>query len=62
MLFGAYAPPAPESGMAAVEELERAIGRTLDIVHWYQHWDGWGSAFSPGVGRRRRSPAGGFPC
>ena len=47
MLFGAYAPPAPESGMAAVEELERAVGRTLDIVLWYQHWDGWGSAFSP---------------
>ncbi len=47
MLFGAYAPPAPESGMAAVEELERAVGRTLDIVLWYQHSDGPGSAFSP---------------
>ena len=47
MLFGAYAPPAPESGMAAVEELERAVGSSLDIVLWYQHWDGWGSAFSP---------------
>jgi hypothetical protein len=47
VLFGAYAPPAPESGMAAVEELERAIGRRLEIVHWYQHWGAWSSGFSP---------------
>jgi beta-mannanase len=31
--------------MAAFEELERAIGRRLDIVLWYQHWGGWGSEF-----------------
>src|SRR5262245_53833086 len=32
--------------MAAFGELEHALGRRLDIVLWYQHWGGWGSAFS----------------
>ena len=33
--------------MAAVSELERAIGRRVDIVLWYQHWAGWGVRFEP---------------
>jgi beta-mannanase len=37
--FGAYAPPAPESGMQAVTDLEAALGtKSLDIVHWFQAW------------------------
>jgi beta-mannanase len=47
VLFGAYAPPSPESGMDEAHALERAIGRRLDIVHWYQHWAGWGPDFQP---------------
>lgn len=57
VLFGAYAPPAPESGLAAVRELERAIGRRLDMVLWYQHWAGWGQSFNPSW--VRRASAGG---
>ncbi len=47
LLFGAYAPPSPESGMAAANRLEQDIGRRLDIVLWYQHWAGWGPEFHP---------------
>jgi Glycosyl hydrolase family 26 len=47
LLFGAYAPPAPESGLTAVLDLEKAIGRRVDIVLWYQHWAGWGPEFRP---------------
>jgi hypothetical protein len=46
-LFGAYVPPAPEAGMGAVEQLEAALGRRVDVVLWYQHWGGWGARFDP---------------
>jgi Glycosyl hydrolase family 26 len=45
LLFGAYTPSSPESGVAATNTLETALGRRVDIVLWYQHWDGWGPEF-----------------
>lgn len=53
--FGAYAPPAPMSGMSAVTELEGRIGRKLDVVHFYQAWGGRWKAFD----QRSLSVAGG---
>jgi beta-mannanase len=42
--IGAYAPPAPWDSMAAVTELEKTIGRHLDIVHIYTAWgETWGA-------------------
>jgi hypothetical protein len=41
ILLGAYAPPAPEQGLAPIETLERRLRRRIDIVLWYQHWAGW---------------------
>jgi hypothetical protein len=46
VLFGAYVPPAPESGMAPVADLEASLGRRIEIVLWYQHWAGWGPDFN----------------
>jgi hypothetical protein len=41
--IGAYAPPAPWDSMDAVHDLERSIGRKLDLVHIYKAWgDPWG--------------------
>ncbi len=45
--FGAYAPPSPEQGLATTLELERRLGLTVEIVSWYQHWNGWGVEFEP---------------
>src|SRR3954452_1944034 len=42
--LGAYAPPAPYGSMTAVTDLERAIGRRLDLVHIFKAWgDPWGA-------------------
>jgi hypothetical protein len=42
--IGAYAPPAPWVSMAGVTELEKSIGRRLDIVHIYTAWgERWGA-------------------
>jgi beta-mannanase len=42
--IGAYAPPAPWISMVAVTNLERSIGRRLDIVHIYTAWgEEWGA-------------------
>jgi beta-mannanase len=42
--IGAYAPPAPWESMDAVHDLERSLGRRLDVVHIYKAWgDGWGA-------------------
>jgi Glycosyl hydrolase family 26 len=46
VLFGAYTPPAPESGMEKTFDLERQLNRRVDIVSWYQHWGGWGIDFN----------------
>ncbi len=41
--IGAYVPPAPWESMDAVRNLERSIGRRLDLVHVYKSWgDPWG--------------------
>lgn len=40
IVFGAYVPPAPESGMEAVHELERAIDHNLGAISFYQAWGG----------------------
>lgn len=41
--IGAYSPPSPWESMATVHELERAIGRRLDVVHIYKAWgETWG--------------------
>lgn len=46
LLFGAYVPPSPESGMTAFRNLEKAIGRQLDAVSFFQAWgDGSHSVF-----------------
>ena len=46
--FGAFVPSAPQSGMGAVRDLEDALGRTLDIVMFYQAWgDGSSSDVHP---------------
>jgi hypothetical protein len=45
--LGTYAPPSPEQGMEAAEELERRLGTRVGIISWYQHWDGWGPEFNP---------------
>jgi hypothetical protein len=42
--FGAYVPPAPWAGMEPVTTLEAALGRRLDIVHFFQAWGSdWGA-------------------
>lgn len=38
-LFGAWAPSSPWEGMGAVQELETAVERRLDIVHFYETWE-----------------------
>lgn len=41
--IGAYAPPSPWESMNAVQDLERHIGRRLDLVHIYKAWgEAWG--------------------
>jgi len=60
VLFGAYAPPAPASGLQPIDDLSRALNRQLDIVLWYQQWAGWGaranSAWLTMVTQTRRKP------
>lgn len=41
VLFGAWEP----GPLEAVDALERSVGRTLDIVHWYQGWGAEVQAF-----------------
>jgi beta-mannanase len=31
--------------MEAVERLQQRLGRSIEIVGWYQHWGGWGPEF-----------------
>ncbi len=41
--IGAYVPPSPWESMNAVRDLERSIGRRLDVVHIYKAWgEAWG--------------------
>jgi hypothetical protein len=41
--IGAYSPPSPWESMARVYNLERSIGRRLDVVHLYKAWgESWG--------------------
>jgi mannan endo-1,4-beta-mannosidase len=47
VLLGAYVPPAPEAGLQPVTDLEALIGRRLDIVHFFQAWDGLAARFRP---------------
>ena len=47
-LFGTWSPGEPYGGsLAKVEALERATGRRVDIVHWFQNWGGiaWDAAY-----------------
>ena len=59
LLFGAYAPPGPMSGMTSITTLEQAIGRRLDVVLFYQAWGSQWSYFNqdwiaaPASGGRR---------
>ena len=40
-LFGTWSPGEPYAGsVAGVDALERATGRRVDIVNWYQNWGG----------------------
>ena len=57
--IGAYAPPAPWVSMAAVTELEKSIGRRLDIVHIYTAWGETWSAFNSDTVRQLDSAASG---
>ena len=43
--LGAYAPPAPHTSLTAVIQLERLLGRRLDLVHFFQAWGGGHRAF-----------------
>jgi hypothetical protein len=47
LLFGAYVPPSPENGMAALDQFQGSVGTRVDVVLWFQHWDGWGTDFNP---------------
>jgi beta-mannanase len=40
-------PNAPEQGIEPIDQLQATLGRRIDIVLWYQHWDGWGAEFHP---------------
>lgn len=44
--FGAYVPPAPESGMETVHQLESQIDHALDVVSFYQAWGGEAAALN----------------
>jgi putative cell wall-binding protein len=37
--IGAWAPPAPWAGTAAVTDLERALDHRVDIVHFFETWE-----------------------
>ena len=45
--FGVHSPPSPEGGSEHIDALERELGRPISIVHWYQHWAGWGPELEP---------------
>ncbi|HVF78852.1 MAG TPA: glycosyl hydrolase [Solirubrobacteraceae bacterium] len=49
-LFGIWSPGEPYAGsVAGADALERATGRRVSIVHWYQNWGGsaWASSVQP---------------
>lgn len=45
-MFGVHQPGSPEQSMDPVESLQQSIERPVEIVNWYQHWDGWAPAYN----------------
>lgn len=57
LMFGAYTYGGVWSGMDPVLTLESAIGRRLDIVHWFTSWDNeWDSRLLEPLGAGGRLP------
>ncbi len=55
--FGAYTYGGVWSGMDPILQLESAIGRRLDIVHWFASWDNeWDAALVEPLGASGRLP------
>ncbi len=57
ILFGAYTYGGVWRGMEPVQDVERTLGRRLDIVHWYMNWShDWDADLVTAAARGGRIP------